>query len=112
MAHIRKCTLCGSEYDYCPRCDKTKETFYLKYCSENCKDIALVINKAAFNVITKEEAAEEFAKYDLSKLDSYKEVTREFVKGIVQPVEAPKEEVEEVESKFERKNKRKIVNEI
>ncbi len=111
MAHIRKCTLCGAEYEYCPRCDKTKETFYLKYCSENCRDVALVINKASFDVITKEEAAEEFAKYDLTKLSSFSERTRKFVEDIIKPVE-PVEKPEEEAKGFEKRNKRKIVNEI
>ena len=111
MAHIRKCTLCGTEYEYCPRCDKTKETFYLKYCSENCRDVALVINKASFNAITKEEAAEEFAKHDLSKLDLFSERTRKFVEDIIKPVE-PVEKPEEEVKGFEKRNKRKIVNEI
>lgn len=109
MAHIRKCTLCGTEYDYCPRCDKTKDTFYLKYCSENCRDIALVINKASFDVITKEEAAEELSKFDLAKLGDYKERTKEFVEGIINAKKVVDEPEEVKETK---KNKRKIVNEI
>lgn len=109
MAHIRKCTLCGTEYDYCPRCDKTKDTFYLKYCSENCRDIALVINKASFDVITKEEAAEELSKLDLAKLGDYKERTKEFVEGIINTKKIVDEPEEVKETK---KNKRKIVNEI
>lgn len=115
MAHIRKCTLCGSEYEYCPRCDKTKATFYLKYCSENCRDVALVINKASFDAISKEEAVEEFKKLDLSKLKAYSERTRKFVEDIVmpvQPVEKPEEEVESFRGGLKRKNKKEIVNEI
>ena len=112
MAHIRKCTLCGTEYDYCPRCDKTIDTLYLKYCSENCRDIALVINKASFDVITKEEAAEELSKLDLSKLDNYKERTKEFVKGIIDTPKNDDEFKSVDEIKETKKNKRKIVNEI
>ena len=87
MAHLRNCILCGTEYDYCPRCDETRPTFYLKYCGENCRDISLILNRYAFKHLTKEEAAEELSKCDLSKLESFNEKEREYIKEILK---APK----------------------
>lgn len=100
MAHIRKCVLCGSEYDYCPRCDETKPTFYLKYCSDNCNNISLILNKFAFKHLTDKEAASELAKCDLSSLDKYSAKMQAYVTGILTVGKEP-EEVVEVEQKID-----------
>ena len=73
MAHLRNCILCGKEYDYCPRCDETQPTYLLKYCGANCKEISLVLNKYTFKHLTKDEAADELAKLDLSRRDNFTE---------------------------------------
>ena len=95
MAHLRNCTLCGTTYDYCPRCDETKPTFYLKYCSDNCKNISVIINKFGFKHLTKDEAAKELAALDLSQLEQFRDRVKETIKDIMK-VEAPVEEVVEV----------------
>lgn len=134
MAHLRNCILCGTQYDYCPRCDETKPTFYLKYCSDNCKNISLILNKLNFKHLTKEETAEELKKQDLAKLDKFsigaKKIiedvmkTEEVVEDIVSivdtidpyeeiPVKEDADEEIKVETKPIKKHKKKpIVNEI
>lgn len=87
MAHLRNCTLCGTTYDYCPRCDETKPTFYLKYCSDNCKNISVIINKFGFKHLTKDEAAKELAALDLSKLEQFRDRVKETIKDIMKPIE-------------------------
>ena len=94
MAHIRKCTLCKSEYDYCPRCDTTKPTFYLKYCSENCKDISEVLNKYYFKHLTKEQAAMELMKLNVD-VSKYGATTVALVADIMSAVKEPEPVVEE-----------------
>ena len=93
MAHIRKCAVCGSEYDYCPKCDETKPTFYLKYCSDNCNNISLILNKFAFNHLTKEEAAMELLKADLANLDKYSAKKQAMIADILSTVKTPNEVV-------------------
>ena len=83
MAHKRNCKICGTEYEYCPKCDDNKPTFYINYCSENCRDIALITNKHAFKHLTDEEAINELFKCDLSKLESFNPKTKEYVKNIL-----------------------------
>lgn len=58
MAHIRKCTVCGKEYNYCPRCRQYEHLpkWYVNYCGEDCKETYTILNKLAFNHITTEEA--------------------------------------------------------
>jgi len=122
MAHLRNCVLCRSTYDYCPHCDETKPTFHLKYCSENCHNIALIENKYTFKHLTKEEAAMELLKCNV-ELEKYKENEREYIKSILEAVKTPepvpdKVEVEvevEEEKPFYKKSSRrrdKIVNDI
>lgn len=94
MAHLRNCILCGKEYDYCPRCDETQPTYLLKYCGANCKEISLVLNKYTFKHLTKDEAADELKKLDLSKLNNFTEKFKTQINEIIK-VEKPivKEEV-------------------
>ena len=119
MAHLRTCLLCGSTYNYCPRCDETEPTYKLKYCGQNCNDIALVMNKYAFKHLTKDEAAAELAKLNV-ELDKYNDHNKEYLKGILkteaaimpEPTvpEAPVEEVKVV-PKRQSMRRNKIVNE-
>ena len=88
MAHLRNCTLCGTQYDYCPRCDETQPTYLLKYCSANCKEISLVLNKYNFKHLTKDEAADELKKLDLAKLDKFNDSAKTAINGILK-VEKP-----------------------
>lgn len=98
MAHLRNCILCGTQYDYCPRCDETKPTFYLKYCSDNCKNISLILNKLNFKHLTKEEAAEELKKCDLAKLDKFNISTKKIIEDVMKAEEVVEEIVSVVDT--------------
>ena len=65
---MRKCVLCGKEYEFCPTCnkDKHKPLWYKLYHDENCKSIFEALNNYNFELATKEEAKEILAKCDLS----------------------------------------------
>lgn len=56
----RNCVICGSVYEYCPRCRQydSLPKWKINYCSEGCKNIYDTINKYAFKHITAKEAYE------------------------------------------------------
>ena len=108
MARLRTCVLCGKEYEYCPRCDETEPTYKLKYCSENCDKVALVMNRYAFKHLTQEEAAMELLKLNV-ELDKYNDHNREYIKNILDIVKEPEPQPEPtVEVKVEPVKKRPI----
>ena len=58
MAHERKCTVCGKQYKYCPKCLQysNMEKWHIDYCGEQCRNTYLTINKYIFKHIDKETA--------------------------------------------------------
>ena len=91
MARIRKCVLCGKEYEYCPRCDTTKPTFYFKYCGSNCNKVAEILNKFQFGHYNQEYAAMELMKCDL-KMTEYSDKTRDYIRNILAVTREPEPE--------------------
>ena len=65
---MRKCTLCGSKYEYCPNCskDRSKPMWYKLFDGENCHNIFNALNDYKFKLISKEEAQERLAQCDLN----------------------------------------------
>lgn len=65
---MRKCILCGKEYEYCPSCpkDKDKALWHKLYHSENCRNIFNTLNDFNFNLIDKTQAQERLSACDLS----------------------------------------------
>lgn len=65
---MRKCVLCGNEYEYCPNCtkDRNKPTWYKLFDGENCHGIFNALNDYNFNLATKEDTQKILSKYDLS----------------------------------------------
>lgn len=88
MAHLRNCVLCGTAYEYCPRCDETEPAYKLKYCGQNCNDISSILNKYAFKHLTKEEAAMELLKLNV-ELDKYNDHNKNYIKDILEAVKKP-----------------------
>lgn len=97
MTRLRTCVLCGKKYEYCPRCDETRPTFYLKYCGENCRDISLVMNKYSFKHLSQDEAAAELSKLNL-ELEKYKEQDKKYIENILAVVKKPEPVVKEVKA--------------
>ena len=58
MAHERNCTVCGKQYNYCPKCSQYDgmEKWHIEYCTEQCKNTYSIINKYVFKHIDKSEA--------------------------------------------------------
>lgn len=81
----RVCYLCGEKYQYCPTCgnDRLKPSWMSQFHSENCKNIFEICTKFNMELITKEEAANELKKCDLSNKENFDKVTLETVNKIV-----------------------------
>lgn len=64
----RICFLCGKHYRYCPTCspDINKPSWYVMWCSEQCKDLDQILAAHTMKHITTEEAKE---KIELLKLN-------------------------------------------
>ena len=82
---MRKCIICGKEYEYCGTCSDTsnqKETWRNLYCSENCKQIFEVLSAYAFEHIDAQEAQKKLGALDLSKIDSFKDSFKKQIEEI------------------------------
>ena len=86
MKKGRQCLCCGTTYQYCGTCpeDKYEPTTRALYCSDNCCTIFHAATDYGFGLLTKEEAKEALQKCNLSKLDTFKEIVKCDVKGILE----------------------------
>lgn len=86
MAHERNCTVCGKQYNYCPKCSQYDgmEKWHIEYCNEQCKNTYSIINKYAFKHINKEEAEMLLKGNNITKdsdlLPKWKEYVKEILK--------------------------------
>ena len=99
---LRRCCVCGTEYKYCNKCDADakKPTWFLAFCSENCKNIYDVTSKYEDRNIEVEEASEILSKLDLSRLDNFGLSYKKSIKSINDMKLTDKETIEEpVETK-------------
>lgn len=119
MAHERNCTVCGKQYKYCPRCSQYDgmEKWHLEYCSEQCKNTYLTINKYAFNHIDKDEAKMLLKGNNITKdselLPKWKSFVEEIFKTEEKKSVAKKEVKSETKTTTKRtmRKKKDIVNE-
>ena len=111
---MRKCVLCGKEYEYCPSCpkDARKPLWHKLYHSENCRNIFEALNNYNFKLATKEETKEVLSKCDLTieLNDHYRgevnEIMTELEEIVVEPeVKAETEDSRLKRAKHQQKNK-------
>lgn len=71
----RVCKVCGSEYNFCPTCQRltSSEKYKLMFCSQNCRDVFQVCANHTVGMIDKATAKEELSALDLSKQNQYSE---------------------------------------
>lgn len=71
--NIRKCIVCGSEYEYCPSCNKYSNMprWKFNFDLENCKNIFMIASAYNSKTITSDEARAQFEACDLSNKDSF-----------------------------------------
>lgn len=109
---IRRCVVCGKEYEYCPRhvMNKNKPMFYFSFCSEDCKNIYDIASKFETGAITKYDAETELKKLDLSRLDYFGQSYKNSIKKIFETSKMPKKKnAELVKSKEETSTYNKMI---
>lgn len=95
---MRKCVVCGKEYEFCPTCAETVDepTWKLMFHNANCREIYNISTAYLAKKITKEEAIERYGKTDLSVRDN---ITTDFLQeGLNECLSSEKKE-EKVETK-------------
>lgn len=98
-----KCIVCGKEYRFCPNCtefDKMPRWMSL-FCGDNCHDVFAVANDYEGGILTKEKAAEELKKLDLSARDKYHDSLKNSVDKILGEV-VKEEKTRTIEPKVEK----------
>lgn len=84
MKFERKCSICGKSYSYCPNCS---DFDYLPrwmelFCSENCHELYLLINRFYTKHSTREDTLKELNGLDLSRYEYYPIGIKRAIKGI------------------------------
>lgn len=99
---MRKCVVCGKEYEFCPTCAETADepTWKLMFHDANCREIYNTSTDYLAKKITKEEAIGRYSKTDLSVRD---DITTDFLQQALNECLSKEEKVEtkEVEAKQE-----------
>ena len=118
MAHERNCTVCGKQYNYCPKCLQysNMEKWHIEYCSEQCKNTFSIINKYAFKHIDKDMAKRLLEGNGITKetnlLPKWKEYIDEILKEEKKVVEKPAAKtIKKPVAKRTTRKKKNIVNE-
>ena len=64
-----KCSACGKEFEYCPKCDITTPTYdKTKFCSRAHADIFAILSKHGCHLATTEETLAALKDYDTTGL--------------------------------------------
>lgn len=100
----KTCIICREKYSYCPSCskDSDKPTWYTLFHDENCHRIYEVCTSYRDGIYDKKKAYEEITKCDLSKLEDFKESTKnqiEEILGYAKEQEKPEPKQIKVENK-------------
>lgn len=69
----KTCILCGKVYSFCNRCEEFDHLprWMAIYCSDNCRNIFSTLTEYNAGNITKEQAAVELSKCDLSDKEHF-----------------------------------------
>ena len=110
MAHERNCTVCGKQYRYCPKCQQysNMEKWHIEYCSEQCRNTYLTINKYAFKHIDKEMAKALLEGNGITNKSDLLPKWKEFANEILKE---EKKVVKKTTAKRTTRKKKSIVNE-
>lgn len=96
---IRKCAMCGTEYEYCSHCRdyNPNETWRYLYHDENCKAVGELWFAYKGKEISKEDTKKALQSYKLDGILAYDSIAVKELKDILgikeEKVEEPKEEV-------------------
>lgn len=103
MKHARNCTICGTEYAYCPDCQEfsDKPRWMFLFHDENCKKIWDVLNDYKAKIKNANQAKFALQRLDLSKRDSFDPAIKALIDKIC--AEADPEKKDEKISKYNHK---------
>lgn len=116
----RTCIVCGTKYDYCPRCAQYASfpSWKNNYDKEDCKILYNVINKYVFKHIDANEANDEIEKLNVNVSNNEIKKVIDEIKANVQKenkeVVIEETEVSENsnEDKFRKKKKGFVINKM
>lgn len=93
---IRRCCVCGKEYEYCNKCreDINKPLWYFTFCSDNCHDIYGVTSQFENGNVDAFTAKSNLEKLDLSKQNNFGKSYKNTITKIFNSVPKLKEIVE------------------
>lgn len=91
----RKCLTCGTEYSYCPTCerDKNKEIWHIMFDCKNCKDIFDTLTNYYLKKINKSVAKDILDALDLDKKHMFNKNMQKqieeilFIEKEIEPIE-------------------------
>ena len=97
---VRKCIVCGTEYEYCNRCSShaTKPTWMALYHDDNCRNIMNIASEYMAGNITKADAKSQLDKCDLTNKKNFKDSVAMAVNEIYTTKKAAKADEEIVQS--------------
>lgn len=78
----RKCSTCGTQYSYCPNCDRNAPYWMTCFHTENCKNIFQLCTQYNVGLLTKEQAQEALNACDLSNKENFAECIQRDFKNI------------------------------
>ena len=81
MSKMRKCTVCQSEYKYCPDCQgEAYPAWMFLFDTENCNNLWEVFNAYRTHAMNADEALKALGELDLSKEESFDPVWKDLLK--------------------------------
>ena len=97
---LRKCIVCGKEYEYCNRCSShaAKPTWMALYHDDNCRSIMNIATEYMAGNLTKADAKSQLDNCDLTNKKSFKESVVKAINEICATKKAAKADEEIVES--------------
>ncbi len=75
----RECLTCGTQYSYCPSCNRNEPYWMAEFHAENCKNIFQICAQYNVGSLTKENAQEALKSCDIANKANFKEcIQRDF----------------------------------
>ena len=96
----RKCLCCSTSYSYCPDCsrvDALKESWYVEFCSSECKDLWKTLTRFGMGRLTKSEAKETISNLNLKPIESYVACVQRDYKKVMVEEKKPKKTHRKIE---------------
>ena len=99
MANKRKCLACGKEYNFCPRCEASRNTPWMVTfdCAE-CKEIFNVVSGYNMGLVTLEDVKTVLDKNNISDVSVYQGTIREVLMKAITPEKKVVKEPEKIEN--------------